>query len=357
MIQHSCFDRAWIDAKQEELFLRDPGLLEKCIYAMQLLGVLAESSIPFIFKGGTAMVLLLERIRRLSIDIDIVSESPEAVDIEHLRQLIRNSRFVRIEENERGYHRLPHRRHFKFFYNSVYSSIDNYVMLDVLQERNLYPVTRRNLIRASFIEAEREIEVTLPTIDALLADKLTAFAPNTVGVRLAPDSNMQVIKQVVDVGELFAQASDLTLIRETYNVICDAEIGYRDGALSQAIALDDTIKTALQISEIRLRGVPQDGTTALIDAGMVRMENHLLGAFTMDDLKTAASRAAVLAALIRNPDSPLTLDDIRFDPARVAELQDVQISLSQPLNRLKATNPEAFFYWHKVDTLLRQPPA
>jgi hypothetical protein len=357
MIRSSCFEREWIDAKQTELRLRDPGLLEKCVYALQLLGILAESNIPFVFKGGTSMVLLLERLRRLSIDIDIVSEAGEAADLVHLQRLVQKSRFVRVEEDVRGDHRLPHRRHFKFFYNSAYSKIDNYVMLDVLQERNLYPVTRRLPVRAAFIETEREVEVTLPTIDALLADKLTAFAPNTVGVRLTPDSNMQVIKQVVDVGELFSQATDLALIRQTYAAICTAEIGYRDGAITQAAALEDTITSARQISEIRLRGVPQDETTALIDAGMARMGNHLLGAFSMDNLKSAAARAAGIAALIRNPASPLTLDDIRFDPARVAEIQDVQISLSQPLNRLKATNPEAFFYWHKVDTLLIQPPA
>ena len=91
--------------------------MEKCIHALQLLGLLAESGLPFVFKGGTSMVLLLDRLRRLSIDIDIVSESPEAVDLDFLRRLAQDSRFVRVEEDDRGDHRLPHRRHFKFFYN------------------------------------------------------------------------------------------------------------------------------------------------------------------------------------------------------------------------------------------------
>jgi len=51
MIQQHCFEKTWIDSKQSELRLRDPGLLEKCIYALQLLGLLAESGIPFVFKG------------------------------------------------------------------------------------------------------------------------------------------------------------------------------------------------------------------------------------------------------------------------------------------------------------------
>lgn len=354
MIQQHCFDRTWIEAQQAELGLRDPGLLEKCIHALQLLGLLAESGLPFVFKGGTSMVLLLERLRRLSIDIDIVSEAAEATDPAYLQRLAQDSRFVRVEEDDRGDHRLPHRRHFKFFYNSVCSSIDNYVMLDVLQEQNLYPVTQRIPIRASFIETERAVDVTLPTVDALLADKLTAFAPNTVGVRLTPDSNMQVIKQVVDVGELFTQAADLPLIRQTYAAICAAEIGYRGGALTQAAALDDTIETARQISEIRLR--PQDPTTALIDAARKRLENHLIGpALDMDNLKVAAARTACIAALIRNPTSPLTLNDLLYDPAQASELAALTISHYPRLNRLKTVNPEAFFYWHRVDTLLAAP--
>lgn len=353
MIHTHCFDRTWIDAKQAELRLRDPGLLEKCIHALQLLGLLAQSGIPFVFKGGTSMVLLLERLRRLSIDIGIVSESPDAVDMAFLQRVAQDSRFVRVEEDDRGDHRLPRRRHFKFFYTSAYTSIDNYVMLDVLQERNLYPVTRRIPIRASFIEMVREIEAALPTVDALLADKLTAFAPNTVGVKLTAESNMQVIKQVVDVGELFERAADLPQIRQTYGAMFEAENGYRGNAFTRNQALDDTITTALQICEIRLR--PQDQMTALIDAARKRLENHLFGpALDMDNLKVAAARAACLAALIRNPASPLTITEIRYDPARVAELRQARISLSQPLNRLSQTNPEAFFYWHKVDALLNE---
>ena len=127
------------------------------------------------------------------------------------------------------------------------------------------------------------------------------------------------------------------------------ELGLRDPGLLE-------IGTALQISEIRLKGVPQDGTTALIDAGMVKMGNHLLGPFSMDNLKVATARAASIAALIRNPASPMTLTDLRYDPARVAELAALTITRFPRLNRLKQMNPEAFFYWHKVDTLLNTPP-
>lgn len=50
----------------------DKVLLERSIYAFGLLEALARVGLPFIFKGGTSLMLLLESPKRLSTDIDIV---------------------------------------------------------------------------------------------------------------------------------------------------------------------------------------------------------------------------------------------------------------------------------------------
>ena len=79
MIQEQCFTKEWIDGKRNDLRVTDPGLLEKCIYALQLLGQLSEEGgFDFVFKGGTSLILLLANLRRLSIDIDIVSTATPA---------------------------------------------------------------------------------------------------------------------------------------------------------------------------------------------------------------------------------------------------------------------------------------
>lgn len=51
---------------------RDPVLLERAVYAFGLLEALARVGMPFIFKGGTCLMLLMDRPRRLSTDIDII---------------------------------------------------------------------------------------------------------------------------------------------------------------------------------------------------------------------------------------------------------------------------------------------
>ena len=41
-VNNICFTKEWIDERHEALQVRDPGLLEKCIYTMELLGNLLE---------------------------------------------------------------------------------------------------------------------------------------------------------------------------------------------------------------------------------------------------------------------------------------------------------------------------
>jgi hypothetical protein len=55
--------------------------LERSIYALGLLEALARVGLPFIFKGGTCLQLLLENPMRLSTDIDIIVKP--GTDFEH----------------------------------------------------------------------------------------------------------------------------------------------------------------------------------------------------------------------------------------------------------------------------------
>ena len=71
ILREKCFTKEWLDEQRTQMLRVDPGLLEKSIHALELVGLLASKEIPFSFKGGTCMLLLLDKIRRLSIDVDI----------------------------------------------------------------------------------------------------------------------------------------------------------------------------------------------------------------------------------------------------------------------------------------------
>ena len=59
---------------------RDPALLERTIYAFGLLEAIALAGLPFVFKGGTCLMLLLKEPHRLSTDIDIIVEPGTDID-------------------------------------------------------------------------------------------------------------------------------------------------------------------------------------------------------------------------------------------------------------------------------------
>ena len=119
MFPSAVFHPDWINQQRRRLGNCDPGILEKCVRALTLLGYLVESGLPFIFKGGTSLLLHLSQVRWLSRDIDIVCGRP-AAEVEGVVHVIgARAPFLRWQEDDRGVRGLPQRRHFKFFYRSA----------------------------------------------------------------------------------------------------------------------------------------------------------------------------------------------------------------------------------------------
>ncbi len=102
MIANKCFSKEWITRRRGEMGSVDPALMEKSIHAFALLCALSESSMPFVFKGGTSMILLLKEFHRLSIDIDIVTLMPRVEYEPLLADIGRKSPFLGYEEDDRG---------------------------------------------------------------------------------------------------------------------------------------------------------------------------------------------------------------------------------------------------------------
>ena len=71
MILKESFLEEWIRSIQKK-YRSDPILTEKVILALTLLEQLVTCGLDFVFKGGTSLILLLGKPRRLSIDIDII---------------------------------------------------------------------------------------------------------------------------------------------------------------------------------------------------------------------------------------------------------------------------------------------
>jgi len=347
MIDEQCFTSGWQARKREEFGGCDPVLLEKTVHAFALLDALASRGLDFVFKGGTSLLLRLPHIRRLSIDADIFCHEPAKKLNVLLDEVSRTKPFIAMSEDDRGEHRVPSRRHFKFFYTPLNAKNPApFVLLDVVHEQNLYPLVEAVPIRTAFVEGDGTVMV--PTVEGLLGDKLTAFGPNTTGVPLNERYTMQFMKQVFDVGELFEAAQETAAVKAAYEKIFEAENGYRGGKFTIEEALQDAFDTAHRIAQVGFATAPKDGRCELLDIGRKQLDSHLVGAkFRREEMKTAAAKAALLTSALRADGLPdFTLS--RYDETKLAKLKDVKFDAAySSIGKLKAI-PEAMWLWSEA---------
>ena len=102
---------------------------------------LANSNLNFIFKGGTALMLLQqENPKRLPIDIDIIIPNTPDNLFKILEQVSVNQGFIRVEGQHRKTDIAITKGHFKFFYTPTHltNQLEEYILLDILYEENPY---------------------------------------------------------------------------------------------------------------------------------------------------------------------------------------------------------------------------
>lgn len=347
MIPPDRHTREWIVAQQAQLGMADPIILEKAVFALTLLDLLARTDLDFVFKGGTALLLHLPRPNRLSIDIDIVCNEPKPEFESALNALINESPFLRWDEQTRGERGLPGRRHYRFHFQSPTQGQEVHILLDVVTEPNVLIHIIERPVNTAFLEIAEPIAVKTPRLESLLADKLTAFAPGTIGVPLTAQFSQQVIKQLFDIAQLYDQAQELSILAEDNQNAFQAEARYRGFTGSYSDYLDDVIQAAFHLCALDLKGAPKDSNeeNRLYRRGIVQLGNHLVSVpFRLPEAKVAAAKAARLAMLLKASDLSNSLPV--FDPALAIALREKQ--LAGPfacLNRLKSFAPEVFFYW------------
>lgn len=123
MIRKECFTTEWIGRVSSELHYNDKNLIEKVIRALSLLEMLVGAGCPLVFKGGTALMLILGKsAHRLSIDIDIIS--PPGTNVEEYLQSFPDFGFTGleiVERKQRSDTSIP-KSHSKMFYQIAYKS-------------------------------------------------------------------------------------------------------------------------------------------------------------------------------------------------------------------------------------------
>lgn len=260
----------------------DKQLIERTIYALGLLESLAKVKMPFVFKGGTALMLLLQKPFRLSTDIDIIVDP--SCDVEtYLKEAAKIYPFIRVEENIRYGKNDIVKKHYKYYYKSPTSDTEIPILLDVLFEHCGYETLTVKEIQSKFLLTSGEnFTVTLPTVESILGDKLTAFAPHTTGIEfeylngkgIKVEKTLEVVKQFLDVSQLIKEVKNPESTRRTYDKVVLSEISYRGLNVTPEDCLLDSFKATLSILS---RGSLYGEDYAYLLKGIRKIQNHIYG--------------------------------------------------------------------------------
>ncbi len=370
MISPRCFEESWIREQAAALRARDLRTLEKNILALELVSRLRRGGLEFIFKGGTSLALFFDPVRRLSIDVDILSLEP----IERLKAVLDQATtdrppFTGYEHQERRDREAPPTVHFKIPYTSALDPGGVHsIQLDVITAESPYAATEEKVLRASFFEIEEEVQVTVPTADCLLADKLACFAPSTIGYPYQPiiartgapadPRPMKVVKHLFDVGELATSAGNLANAVQTYHAVHAEQVRWRGGDWTIDQTLDDTQDAAFWVCRRDLMPPESHERIDFFGNGIRALDSHLFNQpFQIAESRLAAARAAVVAEWIRQEQSDFDLPAFLAAEIDIEAIRDAILDGGWTnLNRLKKTDPKAFECWHQAQGMRARKP-
>lgn len=351
MIQKECFTKEWIEQVKENLNYSDVNLIEKVIRAFSLVEMLTLSGCPYIWKGGSSLMLLLApRRNRLSIDVDIIC--PPGTDIEQYLTKYKDFGFTWSEQIERVQREtdIP-KSHQKLHYQVAYlsnSARQESILLDVLYEDAQYEKLETLKVESPFIKLDGEpLTVKIPSVNDILGDKLTAFAPNTSGIpyyKKGEPKFVEVIKQLYDIGRLFEGMTDFKAVARAFRKIVPIELSYKHLEDDPTPVYADIRETAMCLAT---RGKAGNGDFSALQNGVTFIRPFMYkGNYYIEDAILDGAKAAYLATAIEKGAETLLL----YNPSE--GLPELRPSVTNKLNKLRNFQPEAFFYWAQTSILL-----
>ena len=181
------------------------------------------------------------------------------------------------------------------------------------------------------------VKVNVPCPECLLGDKLTAFAPHTIGINFfnedfSNDKRLEVIKQFFDVATIFDACGDFSLVRETYIATAKDEIAYRSLSASYEDCLDDSFRAALCIltwGKFETEDYPN------YVQGFKSISGHIVGMkLNPNNAYLPAAKIMLLCACIKKNINPF---DLSIE--KQALFEELPYSM---VNRLAKQMPQAF---------------
>jgi hypothetical protein len=308
------FDHGKISTLMSQGIINNISNLEKAILSLEYLGQLAKEGLDFVFKGGSAVqVFLRDKWNRLSIDIDICTDSTEKEVTSVLEKIQRKF-------DEETFSFSPRDRDVGdgvpfYLYRIETPSITQgrrNILLDVMGIKPAFSTIQIPL-KTSFFNSSAK--VTVPTGGALLGDKLSTIGPTTIGRHLKDSRNgLEYAKHFYDINSL--QESDFSLAEcaKAFHEAIKIQSKIRGKVFSEDECFEDMLFTC-QVASLsqqigqktieKLQGEARTRAPAefkILRDGLERFRPFLVQklSYSWDDLRSYASRTALLIKMINN---------------------------------------------------------
>lgn len=235
----------------------------------------------------------------------------------------------------------------------------------MLFEKDTYAHLEEREIKNNFLLTSDPItKIKVPSIDCILGDKLTAFAPNTTGVPfvktiykdgILTDINceLEIIKQLYDISNLFEYIKNSKDVYETYIRTVKEEIKYRANDKHKPInvtvedALLDTIQTAYVIAARDTN----DKNYHMLSEGCRELGTHLFsGTFNAEVARSRACKVMYIAACILK-----NIEIKKIDNFEIYNKADISQTRYPKLKDLRKFAEKEFAYAVEALRILGEP--
>ncbi len=280
--------------------------------------ILAKIDGKIIFLGGSAIQAILEKPKRLSIDLD-VSYSGEVQKL--VEGLLQAGYEVKLRESKN-----PSFLFYNLFKNNVL------VKLDV--SKFIIPETEARKIQG--------IEILFPKQSYFLASKLSTLAFGTIG-RFVQEPT-QITKDVFDINCLLDEKPGLEKTARDWKQITTDENKLRNTSFTEKQCLESVEKTLLKcVQATPPFNIPQNALGSFQDTLLTEK-------ITRSDLATMSARAILLLACMNNgfyeAEKQALTESQDAKKLALAEKALLEKNLLEPqqLHALKLTAPKALAF-------------
>lgn len=193
-----------------------PTLMCKNIFVLYTLDAMTTVKLPFILKGGTALLFLSNHLFRVTQDIDITVDSSVPLD-DYINKIRNEYKCLRFEEEHRPKYSQVPKRHFKVWFFSPIDATEQFIFLDIVLKHTPYAKLIQVPMKCDLIEFSNPVSfVTVPDTNSIVGEKLVAAISTRLGIRLDPIIGYGTIKHIYDCAFLFDNCDNFNLVYNTF---------------------------------------------------------------------------------------------------------------------------------------------